>query len=387
MKTFNSVIVRVKDTHDDKVLIKNEHGGDVELKIPLGYSTKDIDDKSLQNNSNIRVKISGEVVGEPVLIKKGSELLYEDYKGFPAPSKYRDGDAVADQMSIFSEANREKYKNHRALSYDPSGFKPSYVTIYDQDIEVRPGDKVYFHYLGYSEDNKIKEDDVWKYYKIPFGTIFCIVRDGEIKMMNGNVFVSPYYGDGYEEIEVDGRPVWGRFFEETQIVESITESPEYLQGIVSHIGNNVGWNSRQTVCRGDRIIFTPANKIGKDDVKDKVEGEEYFTMSQWDIMAKVVYDEVVPVGDYVMIRPHGTILNENRKVYDPKAKTQESSPGQIFLLEDTVKKEKVEEGLVVACGEICQEVAPGMEVRLSGGVYMEEHGVLLVREADIWGVI
>ena len=280
MKTFNSLIVKVKDTHEDKVLVNGQ-----ELVIPLGYATGDVEDKETKNNKYTLVKIYGEVISEAMLRKAGAALVYEYPEGFPHPKYYRDAETVEQQKAFYSAMQSKN------INYDPSLFEGTETCdITEQEVDIRVGDKIYFSYLGYHPDNLIdhKDEEGYEYYKIPFESVYCVVRDGEICMVNGNVFVQPYFGEGYEEIEVDGKRSYGKFFEGTEIVESIKERPEYLQGIIKHIGKPLGRNSRVTVIPEDRVIFTPSNNFRDDDIKDKVEGEEYYTLRQWDVISKVL---------------------------------------------------------------------------------------------------
>jgi co-chaperonin GroES (HSP10) len=384
MRTINSVVVKIKDTHDDKVLINGEKGK-IELHIPLGNTVGDID-KSAAINTNTRIKLYGEVVGDVTLVRSGLSPIYQKEAGYPSPLSYRSSDAVAKTIYSFSEQKRKMYADHRATKYIPTDYVPEFVFADDQEIDIVPKDKVYFNYLGYSDDNFIKEEDGFKLYKIPIESIYCVVRDGELIMLNSHVLVKPYYGEGLTEVDVDGKNVWAKFLGKTDIIESIKEQPKAFEGILCHIGSPLGHNSRETLSKGDRIVFTPSYAFTAEQYKDKIEGEEYFVVQQWDIIGKVVDNIMSPVGDYVAMTQEGGLINDNRKIYNPKEEDQEFTKGQIFLLNDSVKKAKRDAGTVLGRGELCKNVAIGDKVRFHGGTYLEEYKCIMIRESNIWGI-
>lgn len=72
-----------------------------------------------------------------------------------------------------------------------------------EDMGIKKGDKVYFHYNETDHQRPHPSDDSIKFISKDF--IFCYVRDGKITPIKGFCICEPYYGENIVEVEVDGK--------------------------------------------------------------------------------------------------------------------------------------------------------------------------------------
>ena len=221
----------------------------------------------------------------------------------------------------------------------------NYITVKEQKIEVRPGDKIYFHYLGLHDNNYLGKDRKGNsIYMIPYDTIFCIVRKKKICMINGYVLVEPFFGKDYQDIAIPEynsfmKPIGTRTIKvkmnDDGLVLDIGEKPKYRQGTIKHIGAHIKNDFKLKA--GDKVIFGDGCEF-----KNTIEGKEYNVMKQWDVLATIKDNKVVPCGMTVMVDPFPV----------PKA-------SKIILLDTSMLKPQENEGIVVGVGNL---VPPDVEL-------------------------
>lgn len=78
--------------------------------------------------------------------------------------------------------------------------KPQALSVeFDVDMELKKGDKVYFHYLTHEnckiEGRLLEDEDGNALYLIPYDQIFISVREEKIIPINGWLLVEPIIGD------------------------------------------------------------------------------------------------------------------------------------------------------------------------------------------------
>lgn len=142
--------------------------------------------------------------------------------------------------------------------------------------EVKKGDRIYFYYTQISEHNLLEWDGKI-YYKVPYTQIICSIRNGEIIMIGGHTLLTPYYGGDIVEETIGGHKVFG-----TKTSFGIflpVDKPEERKGIVEHVGTPL-IEDECNISVGDLVLF-PANY----DVRNTIEGKEYYTMRQHEILA------------------------------------------------------------------------------------------------------
>ncbi len=134
------------------------------------------------------------------------------------------------------------------------------------EVDLRPGDKIYFHHFVVQEDN-FDEINGEKLYRCMYNNIFCVVRDGEIIPVQDWVFLTPVL-----EPEENYKTKSGIILKtERKTLRNIGE----VQFMCKRAEQ---WGLK----KGDQVYW-----MNDSDYKIKVEGKEYWRMSLRRILATV----------------------------------------------------------------------------------------------------
>jgi len=133
--------------------------------------------------------------------------------------------------------------------------------------QVEKGDRIYFHYLSLTPHNRI-EMNGQDYYLVDYYYIFCRVKNEQLEALNRWVLVEPIT----EEPEETASGLITNAFSETST----------RIGIVRHIGQPKKGEPELGVKAGDKVLFSRDS-----DFLNTIEGTEYFTMQQEDLLAVV----------------------------------------------------------------------------------------------------
>jgi len=159
---------------------------------------------------------------------------------------------------------------------------------YDIPMELKKGDKVFFHYLQVTA--AIKKEltltiDGKLHIFIRYDQCFCSIRDEDIVMLNGWMLLEPFGNEDRitsDVINVD-LP-----FHRTK--------PHPLKGEIAHIGipvNKYLWSKHETdddveVSKGDKVMFLPFSDIpleyGLHQTLDKL----YYRVQRKDLLNKLI---------------------------------------------------------------------------------------------------
>lgn len=352
------------------------------------------------------VKVSAEVIAVPGYLSGKDSPVYEKYPGMPRPKAYRGNDEIT--RIINGIAKQYQKLPDKQVPYSCGGFTPKMVTHFGVPVEVLPKDKVYFHYASLlKEENYMYRDGDGKMvYKIPYTELFCQVREGQIYMLNGNVLVSEFYDEDLEDVEVGDHSIRAKV--KSGLVIQIGEKPKYLTGVLRYIGTGIGDQTRKTCAPGELIMFRPSSEF-----KNTIEGVEYYVMKQWDIVAKVLrvdketddllsmyaqveVNNLLPVGDYLLIDPEDVdfMPSVKKRIYDPTKEVQDFKPGELFVLRETISHEKTNKflkhgvGTVISGGELNDGRFTGKRVAYGKGhcyLYLQEYKKVLIRYRDVFG--
>lgn len=145
--------------------------------------------------------------------------------------------------------------------------------------EVQVGDKIYFHYLTTNnEDNCIYGN----YYKVPYCWIFCRVVDNSILPVGGWTLCSEIVleEDEFKTIEVEGRKISG-IMSQSGLVTSVYKKPSIKYATLQYIGKPLKDFGELGINSGDRVVLANNSNF-----KNKIEGIDYFTVRQSDILGK-----------------------------------------------------------------------------------------------------
>jgi co-chaperonin GroES (HSP10) len=301
----NYVIVKVSEeterTFESKLVDKD--GNKVQLIIP---TFKD-DAESLKHN-----RIYGEVVSVCGSLHK-TQPYYREYPGFPAPSAYRSGEVVAKLVKPRTERalTPEELKEARAL-YQCNPYEDKYC--WPKIINVKPGDKVYFHYLVINDKNYMGKDGDFKLFRADYTSLICKIDGAKhfenIIPLNGYVLAEKKFDPDTKVVDVDGHDIRVKLTG-SGLVAEIKEDAEPMLGYVRHREDHphlINWQYREDIYNGDLILFLSYASMKSGKIKtweNKIEDKIYYTLREWDIVAFYykALSTFYPCGDYVKIKP------------------------------------------------------------------------------------
>lgn len=254
------VLIRTTATHDNVTDFKGLNGKAIEVDVT--YNPKE------------RARIHGNVIQTPV--EMGMVPIQQTSPGWPGYGvirKIKDHDMDSPMAALYSKGANMNYK-------------------FMQDIvdDVRLTDTIYFKFRVLSNlNNRIAKapDDSEFIYRVAYDQIYCIVREGNIIPVGGNVFIDPeldtlnsiqvptYYPHLNEKGERVARPkdqwIWRKEFPE--MVDRI--------GTVTHIGPPLKGDTC-SIKVGMKVLYKTRLKS-----LHKVEGTKYIIIPQNQILAKL----------------------------------------------------------------------------------------------------
>lgn len=92
-------------------------------------------------------------------------------------------------LDLYIDPDFNKY--HNAVQFGIVEQTPCVISKnFRNDVEIKIGDKVYFHHFVVQDNNEIEYNGK-KCYKCNYKDIYCIVRDGQIIMLEDWIFSVP----------------------------------------------------------------------------------------------------------------------------------------------------------------------------------------------------
>lgn len=225
-------------------------------------------------------RIYGEVIAVPG--KLTGEILFQKETGYPEPKASYSGEMI-EELAKFGH-------KLTGYEYECTPYEREYYKLTDIAQEVKPGDRIYFHYNTIDEENKYKLEDGRKIYKVRYDQIICVARDGKIIPIGSHVLISMVWDEGVVEIDLDNLKIPGHSpvstvkgkMSASGLITELHDKPKHLEGIVEHIGKALKGEPVLDVVPGDKILFLPES-----DWINVIEGKEYFVMKQRDLIAKL----------------------------------------------------------------------------------------------------
>lgn len=388
---------------------------------------------STEYNETHHTNIKGEVVSCPNTPLTPPD--YAEYEGFPSPSRYRSGEAIAKIASQARNQSLDTFKYLRGM-YNPSAFDGDEL-VTNQDKEVIPeGSTIYFHYnsLGMKKDifdvfgkdrmkdaamsliklPEFKREKVWdkineklgliqavegsidlnnfeqvlfhfypnvnkthwlefkesikseidyslvfenyidtdsegnKYYFINYSDVHSYKADDKMLMLNGKVLVQP-------KVKAHKKSV---------IISPNSNEVFQLHGYVRHLCPQFG-SEKRDIKKDDCVIFKPNSEF-----KQTIEGEEYYIMKYWDIIAKLVKGQLTPLGNYIVCKPL-RVYNNNALINNP--------------VQDSLEAEVISTGHDVETLKKGDKVGYRSKYKNNGNsyIYLIRYNLFLIREEDI----
>lgn len=169
------------------------------------------------------------------------------------------GEVVSTPIAITPYRKRYNPNND---SYEDIGFR--------NKIEIKVGDKLYFHHFVVGENN-FDIIDGQKLYRCHYQDIYCIIRDSKIIMIEDWLLIEPIL----ESEENYQKNIGG-------IILLTKPNPEFIKqrGVIAHLSDMARENELEV---GDEIYFAQDA-----DYNMKIEGKEYYRMKLANILLKYI---------------------------------------------------------------------------------------------------
>lgn len=227
-------------------------------------------------NEYENARIFGEVVSVPEGLSRSVNLCYDNDAEAAEINKSRwvSGDDLlkkAKEEEFWINKTYGQFQGQVSVSRDDyrSGPEaPKMVTLADLPMDIKVGDKAYYHYKSIRNKFDMHVDG-YEVLQVRIDDIFCVVRDGEIIPQAGWVMVEP-------DMES-----WEDLTSEHGIIVSSERKARHLLGYVRHIGEPWSMDIKEANV-GDKIVYEPES-----DWTVKIEGKDYYMMKQRDILAIV----------------------------------------------------------------------------------------------------
>jgi co-chaperonin GroES (HSP10) len=342
---YDSVLVEVDGIYDNSLSIKNERGEHINLELPT-KSYEDVTEASKR-------KTSGKVISVCKKISKRIEnLSYATLNGFPTPVKAYTYTKEAQEMG-----------SPGGKLYTCGGHEDKFS--YNTDIQIKKGDVVHFDYLSLNDQSLIAKHKGKEIHRIVYKNVYAFIREGQINVINGWVLAIPDYVESVQDIEYEG-VVTKMQVTKSGIILNHNPKQKDREASVSHIGKDVGWETRD-VQIGDNIFFgVHKNKIRT------IEGKQFYAIKKDKLMGCIRDGEYVPYGNFVSLVP------EHRK-----------EKGNVIL--SAQYKNEVVRGRVICWGENANKNSEYQKDSLvhfipksNALIHIKDKGIMILKEDYIY---
>lgn len=256
------------------------------------------------------ITISGKVIGVPDTPDK--EYAYQIDDMFPPTKNMNTGDQITERFKKYPDYALTDFVILATLkTYRPTQYSKRIQSYFNQKVNVKLGDKIYFHYLTVDPENFMGRNEKGKLvYKVQYSQIFCKTKTlGGFKALNAYAIVDKIDNDmGFKPISAGmGQKVMART---RKVMDPKGRLVDMVVGIdmkrMTHHGRIIELSHdlqadrmRNEVRNGDYIAFTALSEF-----ENKIEDKTYYVMKSWDIVArKNIKSEWEGVNDMCVIEP------------------------------------------------------------------------------------
>lgn len=261
---FNYLFITVEKEYEDQLVLKGAQGNPIVLDL-VTPRTPSGDQQGHESISHYaRKRMYGTVVAVPRAINDEIKLFQ------------------ANPEDINLRGHNDPLKNHEHfldMDYQKAldEHKPNWVTAAAIEMDIRVGDKVYFHYLTLEHENWMKALTGHDVYKLRYNCAFAVERDGVIIPIGGRVIAEPVYEGDVEVLpdievkEVGYKKTGAQTVRrgKSGLITEVNVKPKTVEARVRHVGKplkrpvfmngkTVGHISQENyrpVEVGDRIVY------------------------------------------------------------------------------------------------------------------------------------
>lgn len=194
------------------------------------------------------------------------------------------------KSGLFLDTTWDKYK-HAVQNGIIESIPHRISKTYKNDVELKRGDKVYFHHFVVQPDNYMM-DGGERRYKALYSQIYCKIEDGAPVMLEDYVLSTPIM-----ETEEDIKKTFGDltlYTKTTTGKKPLVAKVEYLSKTAQEHGLKIG----------DTIIYK-----SDADYDMLIEGREYYRMKLFNVGAVIRNGNIIPMNDEVIVED--TFRDEN----------------------------------------------------------------------------
>jgi co-chaperonin GroES (HSP10) len=217
-------------------------------------------------------------------------------------------------------------QEHRGVPSYHESAPFSFKHLSDVQMELKVGDRIYFHFNTMKLGNIIQEEGLHPnktfFMKVRYDQVICAVRKSVITQetsiipIGGYTLIDPDF-ESWDDILV---PTYSEILgkdgqrqlkpKELWIQRKVAPEYKYLKGFVRHVG---------TPLRGDELEIQSGQRIWyrvNADWMVKIEGKDYFVVRQRHIIGKEVDGEFSPTRNYMLvtpIEPKASTLSPNKR--------------------------------------------------------------------------
>lgn len=328
---INYVLVKLKGRYNEHL----ETANGLKLYRPTSRGTEQEFMYAHEDN------ICGEVVG--ACTKSGNRWIGGYNNGFP---KYVKG----------SNPDRVPSGDY----YVCTSYSDEPITTQGNQVEVQEGDTVYFMRGAIKDENFLqREADGSLLLLVEYSSLFLRIRNGKTDMLGMYCMAEPYYDEDVQ----DHNGVMGKKLVYGSLELILPSDGRKIQhGKLLAVGAGINQMPMPEVEPNDVVLYEP-----KAEFENEIEGKKVFIFYAADIMAKLVNNQLIPLGDFVSIKPDRPKVNSS-----------------LFIPQAVLDKQKVNVGEVTGVGSFVADTLIGDKVQYNKNTPFEGQPEILVHQDQIF---
>jgi co-chaperonin GroES (HSP10) len=186
-------------------------------------------------------------------------------------------------LTLFIDPHYKPTENARIYGRVVAIPKGTCADEYGSEIvpKVEVWDIIYFHYLTTSDETNCIYGN---YFKVPYYWIFCSIRNGNILPVGSWTLLEQVIEeeDSFTEMEISSQKMQVKM-SSSGLITSVQKKKSTNIGVVRHIAEPLKDQEELGIKIGDKVLLTKnCNFV------NKIEGKEYFTVKQENIMCQSV---------------------------------------------------------------------------------------------------
>lgn len=186
------------------------------------------------------------------------------------------------ESGIFIDTTWDKYR-HAVQDGIVESVPLTITPKFRGDVDIKVGDKVYFHHFVVQQDNYILHNGK-KLFKADYYNMYCKIENGEPVMLEDWILAEPVF-----EKEEDIQKKIGSLV----LYTKATPDKKKKIATVSYVSKT---GEDQGLKNGDTIVYKDSA-----DYDMKIEGKEYYRIKLANVAAIIRDNKIIPLNDEVVV--------------------------------------------------------------------------------------